>query len=559
MFSLISTVCKSSRFSSRCFSSLSEDSAEVVICGAGLAGVALAYQLSVKRGISGVVLVDERPPLSLTSALSTECYRNVWGDADMTSLMNRSIDLMEEMSMESDNFFNMTQRGYLYLTSQRSVAEGFASSSEETELLGLGPKRIFSDVNEVTKSWSPPITEGLDPLNTGLDVLANREVVRACFPWVHDEIEGALYARRCGWVDAQQMGAYMLQRARECGTRVITGQVQEIQTNRSGETGSRAITSVVVNKLPLDGSDVVGIGRQSNSKEGVQFSTSTFVNCAGPYAKAVHAMITEGEEEYFELPLENELHVKVVFDDVHGAIPSSAPMTIFADEVNLQWSEEEKHFFSSSSEEENLTKWLGDLPSGVHFRPLSGGYALMLWDFVHANTKIPSWGSSRWNDAWPNPDPSSSFDELYADMVIRGLGVSTLPSLMDKYVNPGVMGNRTSVDGGYYCHTRDNKPLACATPEIEGSFLLAGLSGFGVMSCMGLSDLLATRMTGVRVDYNISSGRDILSIERENILLKKSFLLENYYRNIFEDEEESFEMKGKQKQVGPIAGLGGQI
>ena len=59
-------------------------SAEVVICGAGLAGISAAYYLTVKQGISDVVLIDERPPLTLTSDKSTECYRNWWpgpGDA----------------------------------------------------------------------------------------------------------------------------------------------------------------------------------------------------------------------------------------------------------------------------------------------------------------------------------------------------------------------------------------------------------------------------------------------------------------------------------------------
>jgi hypothetical protein len=58
--------------------------AEVVICGAGIAGNSAAYHLAVRHGIKDVVLVDERPPLSLTSANSAECYRNWWpgpGDA----------------------------------------------------------------------------------------------------------------------------------------------------------------------------------------------------------------------------------------------------------------------------------------------------------------------------------------------------------------------------------------------------------------------------------------------------------------------------------------------
>ena len=57
---------------------VSKTTADVVICGAGIAGVAAAYHLAVRRGVTDVVLVDERPPLSLTSDKSTECYRNWW-------------------------------------------------------------------------------------------------------------------------------------------------------------------------------------------------------------------------------------------------------------------------------------------------------------------------------------------------------------------------------------------------------------------------------------------------------------------------------------------------
>jgi len=50
--------------------------ADVVICGAGMAGISAAYHLAVKRGVRNVVLVDERDPLTLTSDKGTEAYRN---------------------------------------------------------------------------------------------------------------------------------------------------------------------------------------------------------------------------------------------------------------------------------------------------------------------------------------------------------------------------------------------------------------------------------------------------------------------------------------------------
>ncbi len=51
--------------------------AEVVICGAGIAGISAAYHLAVRHGVRRVVLVDERAPLSLTSDKSTKAYR-IW-------------------------------------------------------------------------------------------------------------------------------------------------------------------------------------------------------------------------------------------------------------------------------------------------------------------------------------------------------------------------------------------------------------------------------------------------------------------------------------------------
>src|SRR5262247_2536395 len=118
--------------------------ASVVICGAGIAGVATAYHLAVRRGVGGVVLVDEGPPLSLTSDKSTEAYRNWWpgpGDA-MVSVMNRSIDLLEELARESGNVFRMNRRGYLFATADHARVAQFRAAAEEAAALGSGPVRL---------------------------------------------------------------------------------------------------------------------------------------------------------------------------------------------------------------------------------------------------------------------------------------------------------------------------------------------------------------------------------------------------------------------------------
>jgi len=121
-------------------------SAEIVICGAGIGGITTAYFLAVRHGIRDVILIDERAPLSLTSDKSTECYRNWWpgpGDA-LVQMMNRSIDLIEELAVENGNVFHLNRRGYLYATTDPervAILEGFA---QEASSLGAGEVRSHS-------------------------------------------------------------------------------------------------------------------------------------------------------------------------------------------------------------------------------------------------------------------------------------------------------------------------------------------------------------------------------------------------------------------------------
>src|SRR5438874_13647905 len=125
---------------------MSKHTSEVVICGAGIAGIAAAYHLAVRRGLTDVVIVDERPPLSLTSDKSTECYRNWWpgpGD-DMVALMTRSIDLLEELARESGNVFRMNRRGYLFATADPARVRRFVTAAEEAAALGAGRARVHA-------------------------------------------------------------------------------------------------------------------------------------------------------------------------------------------------------------------------------------------------------------------------------------------------------------------------------------------------------------------------------------------------------------------------------
>src|SRR3954452_20401409 len=129
---------------------MSDTSAEIVICGAGIAGVAAAYHLTVEQGMRDVVLVEPGAPLALTSDKSTEAYRNWWpgpGDA-MVAFMNRSIDLLEAIARATDNRIQLNQRGYLYATSDPARIALLRQAAEEAAMLGAGPLRVHGAKDE---------------------------------------------------------------------------------------------------------------------------------------------------------------------------------------------------------------------------------------------------------------------------------------------------------------------------------------------------------------------------------------------------------------------------
>ncbi|MCH8278095.1 MAG: FAD-binding oxidoreductase, partial [Proteobacteria bacterium] len=98
-----------------------ENSFEVAIIGAGLAGIATAHYLCSNHGISSVLLIDREQPMSYTSAQSGDNYRNWWPHPTMTAFTNDSIDLMERLARDTDNVFNMRQTGYVLATRNEDI------------------------------------------------------------------------------------------------------------------------------------------------------------------------------------------------------------------------------------------------------------------------------------------------------------------------------------------------------------------------------------------------------------------------------------------------------
>jgi glycine/D-amino acid oxidase-like deaminating enzyme len=437
--------------------SAGKSSADVVICGAGIAGISAAYHLAVKQRMKRVVLVDERPPLSLTSDKSTECYRNLWpgpGDA-MVGLMNRSVDLMEELARESANIFHLNRRGYVYVTADPKRLSRFERFVKETSELGVGPVRYHTG-QRGDLSYTPHHSAGFDNEPNGVDLILDSKIIQRHFPYLSRDILAVIHGRRCGWLSVQQLGMYMLERARENGVRLIAARVENIVV------ADKKIQAVHLRN---------GCGTAT-------VSTQHFINAAGPLLKEVGLIVG------VDLPVFSELHLKMAFKDTLGAVPRNAPMLIWTDPLVLSWSEEERAMLAQSEETKSL---LEELPSGVHTRPEGGpdsDILLGLWAYRTPPTE---------------PVFPFSIDPGYPEMVLRGL--STMIPALRGYVERLP---KATVDGGYYTKTRENRPLIGKLP-IEGAYVVGALSGFGVMAACGAGELVAAHVAGSKLPHYASA------------------------------------------------------
>ncbi|MBP1738338.1 MAG: dependent oxidoreductase [Deltaproteobacteria bacterium] len=445
----------------KCKSTLStfpgQSTADVVICGAGIAGISAAYHLAVRQGIKGVVVVDERPPLSLTSDKSTECYRNLWpGPRDaMVGLMNRSLDIMEELARESSNIFHLTRRGYLYATANPKRIPHFERFVKEASELGVGPVR-YHDRQRGDSSYIPHHSTGFDNEPSGVDLILDSKIIQRHFPYLSRDILAVIHGRRCGWLSVQQLGMYMLERARENKVRLIAARVENITV------ADKTIRAVHLRK----------------GSRAATISTRHFINAAGPLLREVGLMVG------VDLPVFSELHLKMAFKDTLGAVPRNAPMLIGTDPLVLPWTEEERAVLAQSEETRSL---LEELPSGVHTRPEGGpdsDVLLGLWPYHTPPTE---------------PVFPFSTDPGYPEMVLRGL--STMIPGLRGYVERVP---KATVDGGYYTKTRENRPLIGKLP-VEGGYVVGALSGFGVMAACGAGELVAAHVVAGKLPHYASA------------------------------------------------------
>ncbi|CAK9077503.1 unnamed protein product [Durusdinium trenchii] len=473
-----------------------------------------------------VTLVEPRAPLQATSQFSTECYRDFFVDTALVPFMSRSVSLLEELA-ETDDAINLNRRGYCFFAGSDAGTKALERFGVQASSFGAGPLRrhdgsagrglaeyerscqgtpLRKRVSRKTGrfgSWEPtgvhhewttsvavryqaffcPAGSGchdphpnlvvnleygtLDaerrrrsPANgfrgpTGLDLVYGPELIQEIYPFVTSKAQVMLHARRCGWLDAQALGRAMLTAS---GGQVLRGEVVGFDTHQG------AVTAVQV---------------QQNDGVAVSLKCDAFVNAAGAWMERVNKLL-----EAPPLPLKNEVHAKVILNDVQGVIPQTAPFMVWRDQVDLDWEEDMKEFLlelddTATGGMVNSASWLAKQPGGQHLRPCGNGRVLLLWEHLHRHVPVPE-----------DPEmPISDFLEMYPELCVRGLK-EMVPGL-GGYVEG--LGKDTSVDGGYYTVMPDGRPLV-SPHGASNAYVCGGMGTYGLMGSPAAGELLAMHL-----------------------------------------------------------------
>ena len=421
------------------------ESTDVAVIGAGNIGIAVAHYLVARHGVTRIVLVEPGDPMALTSAQSGENYRNWWPHPVMRAFTDHAIDLLEEIARASGNRLHMTRRGYALATRRERpedlIAELYRGYGEDA-----ADRIRFHEAAGTSPGYAPALSADWEGAPDGVDVLLDRDLIRAHFPSYAQDLATVLHIRRAGDISGQQMGGWMLEAIRAAGGRVRRARVA-------------AIDGASPFLLQLEGADGASTLRADR-----------VVNAAGPFFAEVAAMLGE------DLPVSCVYQQKIAFEDREGAIPRTMPFSIDLDDQTLSWTEEEREILASEPETAAL---LRPMPGSIHCRPDGGDRGTWI-KLGWAYNKTP-------ND--PHGEPP--VDPHFPDVVLRG--ASRLNPSLAACIGRLPRGARHY--GGYYAMTPENWPLI-GPMRTQGAFMAGALSGFGTMAATATGEVCAAWMQG---------------------------------------------------------------
>jgi glycine/D-amino acid oxidase-like deaminating enzyme len=361
----------------------------------------------------------------------------------MTSFIDHSIDLLNQVRLDSQDRIRLTHRGYALATRQPNIdvlLENVGGDYRTATPAGIR----FRD-----RSDAGSYIASLPEACTGVDVLTDANIIRKAFPAFDTDIRNVIHVRRAGDLDSHQLGQYFLEHFRGSGGKSIRGEVTGIEKKHDFQIMLADQHTITAERL---------------------------VVAAGPFINVLLANLGE------RLPVQNILQQKLAFEDVLQALPREQPFAVDLDAQTLDWSAEEREWLAGDERYGYLAE---AMPGNVHRRPDGGA-------------------DRRWlRLGWAyNADPSDAawspvLDDHFPEIVLR-CAARLNPALRAYY---GRLPSVRTHYGGYYTMTEENLPII-GPLATEGAFVVAALSGFGTMAACAAGESCARWICdGNRSDY----------------------------------------------------------
>ncbi len=247
-----------------------QETADAVVIGGGIIGVATAFWLS-RAGMS-TILVEMRDGLStLTTTASIESFRAQFTEPAMAALAKESIAVWENFAQVTglEGYkIDLHHGGYLFLTTEAGMVADVQDTVKGYHKVGVTDSEYLTG-DEILKRW----------------------------PWLNPEIKAGAYRAKDGWFSAHEV-TQGFARAAEKARFYIRTRATGIETDANG------VCAVTTDR-----------GR---------INTRVVVNAAGPFA------ITVGRWVGVELPI-YQMRRQRVFVAPHPKIPQDAPLIMDVD------------------------------------------------------------------------------------------------------------------------------------------------------------------------------------------------------------------------------------
>jgi len=236
------------------YSDLVRDSADVVVIGAGIMGLSVAYHLA-ERGITNVTVIDRGYLCGGASGRNGGGVRAQWSSEANVRLMLESIRMCREFASKMKINVWFRQGGYLFLARSRGSRERLEKSVALQNECGLATRLL-------TPAQATRIVPELDA--SGVDAASYNPDDGVVFPWPF--VWG--YAQA-----ARKRGVEVVTWHEVVGFETIGSRIEGVRVRPCGPPGAR----VSPNAAPLFGETVL--------------RTHRVVNAAGAWSPAIAKML----------------------------------------------------------------------------------------------------------------------------------------------------------------------------------------------------------------------------------------------------------------------------